>query len=51
MPELTVSIMTKDDVDAVHAIEAASFPTPYRTAQDEAMLLYGECEDDEAGDH
>ena len=29
MPEITASLMTLEDVDAVHAIEAASFPTPW----------------------
>ena len=29
MPEITASLMTLEDVDAVHAIEEATFPTPW----------------------
>ena len=29
MPDITVTRMTREDVDAVHAIEAASFSTPW----------------------
>lgn len=29
MPEITASLMTLDDVDAVHAIEAATFSSPW----------------------
>ena len=43
MPELTVSIMTKDDVDAVHAIEAASFPTPWSRDAFEKEVTENNC--------
>ena len=43
MPEITVSLMTLEDVDAVHAIEAATFPVPWSHESFEKEVTENKC--------
>ena len=43
MPEITVSLMTLEDVDAVHAIEAATFPVPWSHESFEKEVTENRC--------
>ena len=43
MPEITISPMTLADVDAVHAIEAATFPVPWSRESFEKEVTENKC--------
>jgi len=43
MPDVAISLMTLEDVDAVHAIEAATFPTPWSRESFEKEVTENRC--------
>ena len=43
MPEITVGLMTLEDVNAVHAIEAATFPVPWSRESFEKEVTENKC--------
>ena len=43
MPESDISLMTLEDVDAVHAIEAATFPVPWSRESFEKEVTENRC--------
>ena len=43
MPDVTIGLMTLEDVDAVHAIEAATFPVPWSRDSFEKEVTENKC--------
>ena len=43
MPEISIGLMTLEDVDAVHAIEAATFPVPWSRESFEKEVTENKC--------
>ena len=43
MPDITIALMALEDVDAVHAIEAATFPVPWSRESFEKEVTENKC--------